>query len=81
MAQERDLKSVQQVGEIQEESSAEVREKRSQELCGVPEVPPSFYHCARCNEDVLAQDVVWESEDEPHCPKCDYILKPRSDGR
>jgi hypothetical protein len=76
MAQERGVDPVQQAGETQEESPTKVGEERSKGLFGVAAVPPSFYHCAQCNKDILAQDVVWEPENEPHCPECDFILEP-----
>jgi DNA-directed RNA polymerase subunit RPC12/RpoP len=77
MVQKRGLGPVQPASETQEESPAKVGEERSKELPGVSTAPPSFYHCDRCNKDILAQDVVWETEDEPHCPECDSILKSR----
>jgi hypothetical protein len=27
---------------------------------------------------VLAQDVVWDRNDQPHCPDCDGLLQRRS---
>lgn len=50
------------------------------ELFGDSSVPPSFYYCIQCEEEVLAQDVVWDQAGQPHCPKpkCNSILESRS---
>lgn len=79
MKQERDLEPVQSVEEIQGELSDESMVDRSKELFGHSLVPPSFYRCVQCKNDILAQDVVWDRETQPHCPECNSILEPRSD--
>ncbi len=61
----------------QEESYEEalVFTPRGGDLFGKPTIPPSFYHCSTHGK-VLAQDVVWDADDVPHCPKagCGAIL-------
>ncbi len=47
----------------------------SGELYGDAAVKPSLYHCAHCDEDILAQDVVWDRSSRPRCPECDSPLK------
>lgn len=43
-------------------------------LFGEPSTSASLYYCSRCSDDVLAQDVVWDRADQPHCPDCNSIL-------
>jgi hypothetical protein len=75
MDREQDLEPVQDIEEIEEVG------ERINELFGDPSVPPSFYHCKQCDEDILAQDIVWDREGQPRCPKpkCNSILERRSD--
>lgn len=80
MDREQDLEPVQDMEEIAEVYEELVGE-RINELFGDSAVPPSFYHCRQCDEDILAQDIVWDREGQPRCPKpkCNSILERRSD--
>jgi len=64
MEQEQGSEPVQDTGETWEE--APIALDRSEELFGEPREPPSFYHCAQCNEDILAQDVAWDPVSYTH---------------
>ena len=37
---------------------------------GIPQVEARTYLCATCELQILAQEVVWEEDFEPHCPHC-----------
>jgi len=76
MEEERELQPDWESEEPQEEIARAIPEP---ELFGAPSISPSFYHCKQCNEDVLAQDVVWDREDQPHCPQCNATLERWSD--
>jgi len=52
-------------------------ERGSRELYGDASVKPSFYHCANCDKNILAQDVVWDKSNRPRCPKCNSLLERR----
>lgn len=80
MDREQDLEPVQDMEEI-EEVYGDVEFVGARNLFGDPSVPPSFYHCKQCDEDILAQDIVWDREGQPRCPKpkCNSILERRSD--
>jgi rubrerythrin len=75
MEQERELEPMEDVEESEEETFEELVGERSKELFGHPAVPPSFYHCAGCNEGILAQDIVWDRESQPRCPACHALLE------
>jgi len=45
-------------------------------LFGQESIRPSSYSCAHHGE-ILAQDVVWDRDDHPHCPQCNALLKPK----
>lgn len=84
MDREQDLEPVQdmeEIEEIYEVALGELTMANRIELFGDPSVPPSFYHCKQCDEDILAQDIVWDREGQPRCPKpkCNSILERRSE--
>jgi hypothetical protein len=57
-----------------EEDEGAAQAKGGWELYGEPSVSPSFYHCRQCQEDILAQEVVWDRHDRPLCPQCGEVL-------
>jgi len=75
MEQGKKFEPIQDVEEIQEEIFGD----RIGELFGESPVPPSFYYCSQCDEEILAQDIVWDRENQPHCPECNSVLECRSD--
>jgi hypothetical protein len=78
---ESDLEPMQDEKEIEPEYSESYAVDRDKGLFGDPSVRPSYYYCVECNEDILAQDVAWDEEDQPRCPECDSILERRSQTR
>jgi hypothetical protein len=42
-------------------------------LYGEPDIAPSLYLCPT-HGSVLAQDVMWDRDDQPHCPVCNRLL-------
>jgi hypothetical protein len=44
-------------------------------MFGIPDIAPSCYRCPE-HGMVLAQDVAWEEDDQPHCPDCRHVLEP-----
>ena len=77
MDKEREFEPAPDENEVVKETSYEITDRG--DLFGAPYgdslTSPSVYHCPQCNEDILAQDIVWDQEDQSHCPNCDSILK------
>ena len=44
------------------------------ELFGIPQVEAKTYPCGSCDLAILAQEVVWDEDDNPCCPHCRALL-------
>ena len=81
MEHKSDLEPKQDAREIEPGYSESYVVDRGKGLFGDSSVRPSFYHCVKCNADILAQDVAWDEDDQPRCPECDSILERRPQTR
>ena len=70
---EKDRQELPEASEKAPLSEQAVMSDKGVSLYGEPDIAPSLYWCST-HGNMLAQDIVWDRNDEPHCPKCSTLL-------